>query len=530
MRGKWFIAVVFCVAFSWAGAVIACSGGGHIFVALATIERLKKSDNPEARKLARILEKYRWVMCHGAEGPDMVARSRGYQDTHYKSLFNVSYESPQAFDLSAAQLVFTALLKNSYRTNYGLTPDDLRNIRPNLYIAPDPKKREISLAFAAGYVSHLLSDYFCHRPALTWWEKDSIMQEAVKRACPKQKSYGMIQCVYSAFLWKSHMAEYGIAPEMLDAFEKQVDDFKRDNGVLPYCALSCSRIFYTDWRIDAAKFVKPQKYEICARPIIMPGHLSSTVEYDHKITDAIFRETGRSYEENLRIGSELTDWREVYDDVIGMIAKALADAAPEIGIESVDDRNIIADELKVPPPRPISVSTSTGTMVYLPMYLRDAVICAVLRDGSRRELHEMDDVTKAVWKCGWIQVGGRRLFGFAAHPPWATGAGDVYADFRLRLPRAQGVRIVFQSDVSMRDNIRDSDGVTFAIIVIADGERKRIAALHVAEKKWTPFEADITEYAGREITLRLLTSPGQKDNTVRDNAAWGEPKIVIVSQ
>jgi len=311
---------------------LACSPDGHVFVTLAAIEKLKQSDAPAVKRLAAVLEKHRWVVCHGSEAPDWVQKERDYQYSHYKVLFRVSYESPQSFDLKVAQPVFTALLRDCYRLNYGLTPEDRAKVKPALYTEPVPEKREVGLAFAAGYISHLLADYFCHRPALTWWEKDSIMQEATKRARPGE-SYGPIQSVFATFLWQSHAKDYDINDELRERLVREVDDAKQDNGALPFCALACSRKFYAGWGIDAEKFVAPDKYTACARPMTGRGHLRNCLDTYRKETRDIFDATGRSFEENLRIGTELTGWRKVYDDVIAMLAKTWADAAPAIGIE-----------------------------------------------------------------------------------------------------------------------------------------------------------------------------------------------------
>jgi hypothetical protein len=305
----------------------ACSPSGHVFVALAALEQLKRSDHPAAKRLAAILERHHWVVCHGAEGPDWVQSTRNYESSHYKVLFHVSYESPQAFDARAAQPVFSALLRDSYRLHYGLTPEDRARLKPQLYLEPAADQREVGLAFAAGYISHLLADYFCHRPALTWWEKDGVLQEATKRARPGE-SYGPIQSVYATFLWQSHAAQYGLAADLRERFVKEVDAHQQDNGVLPFCALACSRQFYAGWGIDNAKFVAPEHYEACARPIRSSPDLRRCLDRDREEMEAIFRETKRSFEENLRLGAELTPWKQVYDDVIALVAQAWATAAP----------------------------------------------------------------------------------------------------------------------------------------------------------------------------------------------------------
>jgi len=525
MRKVWmFLLAVVIVAGS--SRCRACSPSGHVFVSLAAIERLKKSDDPEVRKLAKILEKYRWVVCQGSEGPDFVQRARGYQNSHYKVLFNVSYESPQSFDLGAAQPVFTSLLRDSYAVNYGLDGPDVERLRSGLYLEPSPEKREVSLAFAAGYISHLLADYFCHRPALTWWEKDSAMQEATKRACPKQ-SYGPIQCVFACFEWRSHAGEYGITKELVERYEREVDDYKQDNGVLPYCALACSRRFYGGWGIDTGKFVDPAKYEPCLIPMLHRGHLSWCIKGDDDVTMKIFAETGRSFEENLRIGTELTPWKKVYDDVIVMIAKAWADAAPSIGIGEVDDTDVIRRELEKPLPRAVSVPARPGSCQSLVVCFPAALTGAVCRDGLRETFKVISEETKAMFKPSWVEIAGERLYGLMCHPPWVKGPGEVYADFLLNLPDTKG-RIEFRARITLHANIKDSDGVAFKVAVAeSGGSEKVLAEKHWAKKEWAELGADLSPYHGKTVTVRLIADAGPKDSTTRDNGFWGAPMIRV---
>ncbi|MFQ5503062.1 MAG: hypothetical protein ACE5EQ_12335, partial [Phycisphaerae bacterium] len=73
----------------------------------------------------------------------------------------------------------------------------------------------------------------------------------------------------------------------------------------------------------------------------------------------------------------------------------------------------------------------------------------------------------------------RQLFGFLAHPPWKTGPGDVYADFRLALPKTDA-RIVFQSQITMHANLKDCDGATFkAVYLDEDGKERVLAEKHL---------------------------------------------------
>jgi len=134
-----------------------CSPAGHAVVANAAVHRMQQSNDPEVRKLARVLHKYRWVVYWAAEGPDIVQNDRGYEASHWFPLYPVDYERPERFDLAAAQPCFTALFRHAYRLDYGVTPEDVTRHTIAATRRPRPDWREVSLAFACGYTTHLLS-------------------------------------------------------------------------------------------------------------------------------------------------------------------------------------------------------------------------------------------------------------------------------------------------------------------------------------------------------------------------------------
>jgi hypothetical protein len=234
------------LALTVSAPAFACSGGGHVFVALASIGKLRQESDADARRLAGILHKYRWVVCQGAEGPDVVQQIREYRFSHWFPLFEVDYEHPERFDLAAAQPYFTALLKHAYAVDYSVTAEDIAAHELQLYRPPDPELREVSLAFAAGYISHLLSDYFCHHPAKVWWDQRPEMADACEKGS-NVRSYGQLQIVFADMLWQRYLDEYGVQEDAAQQFREAADEYHEDNGVLPYCALACSATAYADW-------------------------------------------------------------------------------------------------------------------------------------------------------------------------------------------------------------------------------------------------------------------------------------------
>ncbi|MCX7015011.1 MAG: hypothetical protein NTW86_21070 [Candidatus Sumerlaeota bacterium] len=133
-----------------------------------------------------------------------------------------------------------------------------------------------------------------------------------------------------------------------------------------------------------------------------------------------------------------------------------------------------------------------------------------------------DKQSSAAFQRGPVKRGEERQ-ALAMHPPYKGGKGSVFAEYRVRLPDTRPIRLTFFN--AIRDNgptEPPSDGVTFR--VWANGEK--LFELHTLAKTWTPGEADLSPFAGREILLRLENHPGPKLNTVCDSGYWGDPTIV----
>ncbi len=108
------------------------------------------------------------------------------------------------------------------------------------------------------------------------------------------------------------------------------------------------------------------------------------------------------------------------------------------------------------------------------------------------------------------------------HPPYRKGAGTMFVEYRLSLPKTSSLRFSF--DQAIRDSKPDegtSDGVTFRVRV--DG--KVLFDRHSDSKTWLHGEVDLSPFAGREIVLSLECHPGPKNNTNCDSAYWGAPTV-----
>jgi hypothetical protein len=111
---------------------------------------------------------------------------------------------------------------------------------------------------------------------------------------------------------------------------------------------------------------------------------------------------------------------------------------------------------------------------------------------------------------------------FLLHCPWRGGTGVAFQEFIFRLPLARRVRLC--GATAMRADIVDkSDGVTFR--VYANG--RKLLDVHRTDAQWQPFEFDLTEHAGRTLTVRFETDPGPKDNPSFDFSLWSERELIL---
>ncbi len=111
----------------------------------------------------------------------------------------------------------------------------------------------------------------------------------------------------------------------------------------------------------------------------------------------------------------------------------------------------------------------------------------------------------------------------AMHPTWRGGAGTIFAQYKIKLPDTKPITLSFSNAIrDITPPEPPSDGVTFRVWV---GD-KILYEKHTDRKIWIDGVADLSEFAGREITLRLECHPGPKRDTTCDSAFWGDPTIV----
>ncbi|NLC58256.1 MAG: hypothetical protein GX774_15595 [Armatimonadetes bacterium] len=121
-------------------------------------------------------------------------------------------------------------------------------------------------------------------------------------------------------------------------------------------------------------------------------------------------------------------------------------------------------------------------------------------------------------------VGGVRKPGLFAHPPYNGGAGYAFATFTpLQLPTEPTELSVF---LGLGDGGVTSDGVDYTVIVRdEDGRETKLFTEHGDQGRWREVTADLSAFAGRKVTFRLIADCGASDDTKADWACWGDPVI-----
>ena len=130
----------------------------------------------------------------------------------------------------------------------------------------------------------------------------------------------------------------------------------------------------------------------------------------------------------------------------------------------------------------------------------------------------------AVFAPATVTCGGVARNGYRTHPPYRTGAGEVSAMWRVKLPAKGALR--FSAQVGLEDGHLKSDGVTFSVRVGLPGEAPvEVARLHHDRAAWAPVTADLSAWRGKTVLLHLVADPGPANQTASDWSGWGDVVI-----
>ena len=113
----------------------------------------------------------------------------------------------------------------------------------------------------------------------------------------------------------------------------------------------------------------------------------------------------------------------------------------------------------------------------------------------------------------------------AMHPPWMGGVGYTFALYEpMKLPGEPAA--AFRAVVGKGDGSDLGDGILYKLIVVdAAGAETVAAEQSVKEHRWTPIEADLSRWAGKEIRLKLVADVGPADDSSGDWACWADQRI-----
>ncbi len=114
--------------------------------------------------------------------------------------------------------------------------------------------------------------------------------------------------------------------------------------------------------------------------------------------------------------------------------------------------------------------------------------------------------------------------GIFMHPPYKTGVGYSYALIELKLP-PWPAKLRF--DLGFLTGSTTEDGCLFQVFVIDGGRAEKVfERIYADTSRWARCEADLSKWAGRAVTLKLVTDVGPNDNSHSDWAAWGDLMLV----
>lgn len=132
-----------------------------------------------------------------------------------------------------------------------------------------------------------------------------------------------------------------------------------------------------------------------------------------------------------------------------------------------------------------------------------------------------DEESRASLSINPMERGGESKHSLNVHPPYRNSPGEIAVDYDLSLPKTKPISFSFDAAVRDTRPPETTDGVTFRVLV--DGSK--IGEFHTVSTRWEPHKFDLTPFAGKMITLTIITDPGPKRNTNCDSSYIGEPLI-----
>lgn len=106
------------------------------------------------------------------------------------------------------------------------------------------------------------------------------------------------------------------------------------------------------------------------------------------------------------------------------------------------------------------------------------------------------------------------------HPPWWGGVhGNTFTTHDITLPKEP---VFFRAMVGKKDGSDLGDGIRFQVAIIYNGQETLLAQHPIIKHVWEPIEADLTPWAGKKVTLKLISDIGEARDTGGDWACWAD--------
>ncbi|RKY22837.1 MAG: hypothetical protein DRP79_10135, partial [Planctomycetota bacterium] len=121
-----------------------------------------------------------------------------------------------------------------------------------------------------------------------------------------------------------------------------------------------------------------------------------------------------------------------------------------------------------------------------------------------------------------IEIEGETRLGYFVHPPYVGGCGYVFWQTDATVPERKPI---LQFYTGLRRARSKSDGITYRVVLIADGKEHEIFSNHQASYGWEAHTASLNPWRGKTVTLKFIADCGSADNTIADHGAWAEVLI-----
>ncbi|MFH1264578.1 MAG: hypothetical protein ABIK89_02540, partial [Planctomycetota bacterium] len=145
-----------------------------------------------------------------------------------------------------------------------------------------------------------------------------------------------------------------------------------------------------------------------------------------------------------------------------------------------------------------------------------------LRDGVEKAL---GDETRAHALWTERSCGNEMKPCLFMHPPYVGGVGYSFALLEpVELPKEP--QAAFRCEIGKADGSDPGDGILFRVAVVdADGAETLVAEKQWIQHAWTPLEADLAPWAGKQVRIKLTSDVGPDDNSSGDWACWTALRI-----